>query len=93
MLNTIMDMKWNHMQELPRAGGIPADYSTLLSALDSGWQISEAARLLSGPRGGYLLTLVHPGRKWEQSVRVDDSHWISALLEEQRVPRPGTALA
>jgi hypothetical protein len=80
------DHVWNKLQEPARPAGRPADYLLLLSALDEGWKILEAARLvpfndfLHG--GSYILTIFHPIRLVIRQIVVTPTPELDALLKD-----------
>jgi hypothetical protein len=81
---------WSRLQQPAHSSQLPADYLRLLSALDEGWIIAEAAQLLASGRNnegrGYLLTLIHKGKMIVREMTVARTSKIEALLAYEGVP-------
>jgi hypothetical protein len=81
---------WSRLQQPAHASQLPADYLRLLSALDEGWIIAEAAHLLASGRNdegrGYMLTLIHKGKMVVREMTVARTSKIDALLAYEGVP-------
>jgi hypothetical protein len=84
------DTTWNRLQQPAHASQLPSEYMRLLSALDEGWIISEAALLLASGRNaegrGYQLTLIHREKPIMRELVVAQSLKMDALLEYEGVP-------
>jgi hypothetical protein len=84
------DTIWGRLQQPVHASQLPADYLRLLSALDEGWIIAEAAHLLASGRNdegrGYVLTLIHKERPIVRELTVGRTPKIEALLAYEGVP-------
>jgi len=85
-----MESPWSSLQQPVHATSVAADYLRVLSALDDGWQVVEALRILASGKNdegsSYLLSLMHPQRMQTRSLLVRASAQIKQLLEAERVP-------
>ncbi len=88
------EIVWNRLQEPARPSRQPGDYLLLLSALDDGWHILEARRVISWGQPGQadflILKLMQPARLQESELAVRNSPQIVDLLETQQVPVAGS---
>lgn len=88
------EIVWNRLQEPARPSRHPGDYLLLLSALDDGWHILEARRVISWGRPGkedfLVIKLMQPTHLQESELAVRNSPQIMAVLEAQQVPVAGT---
>jgi len=88
MTETILEPLWSRLQESARPSTKPADFLLLLSALDAGWQILEAARWLpfnKDDSGLYLVTIFHPRALLTRTVSIRHSPEVDALLKNESV--------
>jgi hypothetical protein len=85
-----MGSPWSNLRRGARSEGSSVSYLCLVAALDSGWQIREAAQVPGHGHNGansYLLVrLSHPTRNLESELTLEKTAHAEALLREHRVP-------
>jgi hypothetical protein len=84
------EMKWNNMQQPIHVASFPADQLRFLSALDSGWMVTDVAEMIAHGRndGGrsYVLTLAHMQKLLVKEMIVTKGKMVDSLLDNYGVP-------
>ncbi len=81
---------WSIMQQPCTASYVPNSYLLLLSALDNGWRIEQAALVPSWDQNGflYLVTLRHHVTPVRQELILPKNQVVDDLLDEYREDAP-----
>ncbi|GAB4480421.1 MAG: hypothetical protein OHK0031_01560 [Anaerolineales bacterium] len=88
LTENVLEPLWNRLQEPAHASANPADFLLLLSALDDGWQILEAARWTPGSAFASdlcLVTIFHPRALLTRTVSLRRSAEVDALLKNESI--------
>ena len=92
MKTSAIGSNWSDLGRRTHPEGHSLNYLFLVQALESGWQIREAAKVSRHGRNGvvgYLrVYLTHPTRNLESELTLEQTSQAETLLRQHRVPVP-----